>query len=93
MPTSAHDTDPEQAELERLATELAPHGLHAELCTPPGKLPYLHVRNPQATVLNERIYAQAGAYWYSWAQKLTDTDDPADAAQTLARVLATTSGE
>lgn len=56
MPTSHHDdTGPERAELELLAAELGRHGLRGELCTPPGKLPYLHVRNPEASVLSERV--------------------------------------
>jgi hypothetical protein len=91
MPTPTHDdTAPERAELERLATEISRHGLHGELCTPPGKLPYLQVRNPQVSALAERVYAQAGAYWYSWAQRIADTDDPAETAAALARVLAAT---
>jgi hypothetical protein len=89
MPTSAHDTVPEQAELERLAAELAPYGLKAELCTPPGKLPYLQVSNPQATALTERVYAQANAFWFSWADRIADCAEPSTAAVTLARVLRT----
>jgi hypothetical protein len=94
MPTSAHDTDThsEKAELELLAAELGRHGLRGGLCTPPGNLPYLRVTNPQATVLAERIYARAGTYWRSWAEKISDTDNPADAARTLARVLAPAGG-
>ena len=34
-------------------------------------------------------YAQAGVYWYTWAQKIADTCNPADAARALACVLAT----
>ncbi|HEY1919996.1 MAG TPA: hypothetical protein VGH27_30865 [Streptosporangiaceae bacterium] len=91
MPTPAHDdTAHEQAELERLATELGRRGLHGELCTPPGKLPYLQVRNPQVSALTEWVYAQAGAYWYSWAQRIADTTEPAETAAALARVLAAT---
>lgn len=41
------------ADLTALAAELDRHGLKAELRTP-GKLPYLHVSNPQASVLTER---------------------------------------
>jgi hypothetical protein len=89
MPIPARDdTDPERAELEQLATKLGRHGLRSELCTPPGKLPYLYVCNPQASALAERVYAQAGVYWYSWTEKIADTDDPAEAARALARVLA-----
>jgi hypothetical protein len=91
MTASAGDIDStreDQADLERLAVELRRCGLQAELCTPPGKLPYLQVSNPQVDVLTERIYAQAGAYWYSWAQKIADSDNPASAASAVSRVLA-----
>jgi hypothetical protein len=93
MPTSPHDNDthPEQAELELLAAELGRHGLRGRLCAPPGNLPYLRVTNAQAAVLAERIYARADAYWYNWAEKIADTDNPAYAARRLARVLATVS--
>jgi hypothetical protein len=91
MPTSPHDdTDSERAELERLAAELGRHGLRGELCTPPGKLPYLHVRNPEASVLSERVYAQADSFWYSWAQRIAGCDDAGAAATALSRVLGTT---
>jgi hypothetical protein len=90
MPTSHHDdTGPERAELELLAAELGRHGLRGELCTPPGKLPYLHVRNPEASVLSERVYAQADSFWFSWAERIAGCDDTGAAAATLSRVLGT----
>jgi len=88
------DTQAEQQDLERLATELSQHGLRAELCVPSGKLPYLHVSNPEASVLSERVYAQADSFWYSWAQRIAGCDDVPAAAATLGRVLRTAgSGE
>lgn len=51
------------------------HGLNAELCTPPGKLPYLHVSNPQASALTERVYAQADSFWFSWADRIAGCDE------------------
>jgi hypothetical protein len=86
----AVDTQAEQQDLERLAAELGQHGLCAELCVPPGKLPYLHVSNPQASLLSERVYAQADSFWYSWAQRIAGCDDVAAAAATIGRVLRTT---
>lgn len=53
------------ADLDDLATELHRHGLHADLRTPSGKLPYLRVSNPEASALTERVYAQADSYWFS----------------------------
>lgn len=93
-PTShTPDTHAEQADLENLATELTARGYHATLNTPPGRLPHLHVRNPRAGALTEKIYAQAGAYWYSWAEKIAGCDEPAIAAGILARVLRTADGD
>jgi hypothetical protein len=94
MPISAHDTDieHEQAELERLSTELGKHGLVGELCIPPGNLPCLHVQNPQASALTERVYAQADSFWFSWAERIAGCDELSTAAAILARVLRTTAG-
>jgi hypothetical protein len=86
---STPDEQADLADLDSLARELGHHGLTAELCTPPGKLPYLHVSNPQASALTERVYAQAGAFWFSWAERITGCDEPATAAATLAHVLST----
>jgi hypothetical protein len=83
------DTRVEQAELETLAAEVTARGYVAQLYTPAARLPYLEVRNPQVSALSERVYAQAGVYWFSWAQKIADTDNPAEAARRLDRVLAT----
>ena len=91
---STTSTQPGQntlTDLESLAAELTARGLQADLRTPGNTLPYLHVHNPAATALNENIYAQADAYWYSWAEKITSTSHPALAADTLTRVLRTTS--
>lgn len=63
------------ADLDGLARELTRHGLNAELCTPPGKLPYLHVSNPQASALTERVYAQADSFWFSWADRIAGCDE------------------
>jgi hypothetical protein len=79
--------------LEELAAELGRHGLHATLHEPGGRLPYLHVRNPAASVLSERVYAQADAFWFSWAEKIAGCDDVTTAAVTLARVLRTVGSE
>jgi hypothetical protein len=75
------------ADLEKLAAELAARGYQADLRTPAGRLPYLDVRNPRASVLAEKVYAQADAYWYSWAERIADCDDVTTAAAILARVL------
>lgn len=76
-------------DLERLAAEMAARGYLADLTTPPGRLAHLDVRNPRASVLAERVYAQAGAFWYSWAERIASTQDVTAAAAILARVLRT----
>lgn len=77
----------EIAELEQLAAEVSARGLEARLFTPPGRRPYLHVRNPQTALLAEDIYVEAGYYWWSWAERLAAASDTATAATMVARVL------
>ncbi|HEY1916844.1 MAG TPA: hypothetical protein VGH27_14840 [Streptosporangiaceae bacterium] len=81
------DYQDEQADLERLAAALRARGFQANLCTPEGRLPYLDVRNPRATVLAEKVYAQADTFWWSWAEKIAGCDEVSTAAGILARVL------
>lgn len=83
----AADAIEDLADLEKLAAELIARGYQADVRTPEGKLPYLDVRNPNATVLAERVYAQAGAFWFSWAEKIADSDQIAVTAGILVRVL------
>jgi hypothetical protein len=92
-PASTTDTHTEQADLEKLAAELITRGYNANLRTPPGRLPFLDVSNPQATVLSERVYAQADSFWWSWAERIAGCDDVTTAADTLARVLRTVSND
>jgi hypothetical protein len=86
---TSNTTQPEHADLEKLATELAAHGFQAHLRTPPGRLPFLDVSNPRAAILTERVYAQADSFWWSWAERIAGCDEPATAAAILARVLRT----
>jgi hypothetical protein len=85
----APDDQDERAELEKLAAALRARGLQADLRTPEGRLAYLDVRNPRATVLGEKVYAQAGTFWWSWAEKIAGTDEVSTAAGILVRVLRT----
>ncbi len=87
------DTQPEQADLERLGAEMTARGYRADLRTPQGRLPYLDVRNPRASMLAERVYAQAEAFWWSWAERIAGCDEVTAAASILARVLRTVDGE
>jgi hypothetical protein len=38
-------------------------------------------------VLAETIYAQAGSFWFSWAERIAGCDEVSTAAALLARVL------
>jgi hypothetical protein len=93
MPTHPASPRTEQADLERLAAELATLGYRAQLITPAGRLPHLDVRNPRASVLTERVYTQAGSYWFGWGERIAGTDQVTTAAATLARVLRTIDGQ
>ncbi|HEY1919218.1 MAG TPA: hypothetical protein VGH27_26915 [Streptosporangiaceae bacterium] len=90
MPASISHTDnteSERADLQTLATALAARGYQADLHTPAGRLPYLDVRNPKASVLSEKVYAQADSYWFSWCERIAGCDEVTTAAGILARVL------
>jgi hypothetical protein len=82
----------EVAALEELAAELTARGLHSELCIPAqsGKLPYLNFTNSRVSVLTEKVFAQAGTYWFSGAEKIAGYGELTKAADTIARVLSAT---
>ena len=47
-------------------------------------------RSPAASILTEKVFVQAGKFWFSWAEPIAACDQPATAATRLARVLRTT---
>jgi hypothetical protein len=51
------------------------------------------VRNSRASALAEKVFAQAGKYWWSWAEPIAACDQAANAAAILARVLRDVGGE
>lgn len=75
--------------LLRLAEVLSGLGFRATLKSRSDATPYLQVSNPRASILNEAVYAQDGAYWWSWWERIADWDEVATAAGMLARVLRT----
>lgn len=89
--TNAHAA--EVAELEKLAVVLTARGLQAQVRTVRGRLPYLDVRNPRASVLAEKVFAQAGQYWWSWAKPIGPCEQVTEAALMLTRVLRTVGEE
>jgi len=81
------------ARLEGLAEVLAGHGLHARVIAPAGRVPSVHVVNPQACALAEDVYAGRGQdgrwwFWWSWAEQIAVGDDLEGAAARIGRVLA-----
>lgn len=90
---SSTHIDAAQTALTSLAQEVGKHGLQAELKSPHGSMAYLIVRNPRASALTEKVYANHGVYYYSWWERIADCGEAATAAAMLARVLRTVDGE
>jgi len=81
------------ARLQGLAEVLVRRGLRAKIITSPGRVPSLHVVNPLAGALAEDVYAGRGQdglwwFWWSWAERITLSEDPEAAAALIERVLA-----
>ncbi len=79
--------------LEKLGEELTRRGMQVRLVLPPGRVPSLHVVNPEARALEEHIYAGWGSdgiwwFWWSWAERISATEDLDVAAAAIVRVLA-----
>lgn len=79
--------------LESLAEELGRHGLSTRMMAPAGRVPSLHVVNPEASRLAEDVYvgrSQDGLWWFwwPWAERIAPGDDTCGAATLIARVLA-----
>jgi hypothetical protein len=90
---SCESSQPGSAYLEGLAEALAQRGLRTEMMAPQGRIPSLHVVNPLATALAEDIYAGRGQdgiwwFWWSWAERIGESDDLEAAATRIAHVLA-----
>jgi hypothetical protein len=81
--------------LEKLAEELANRGLEAWLMAPQGRVPSVYITNPAARALEENVYAACGTdgiwwFWWSWAERISVTDDIDAAATAIIRVLSVT---
>lgn len=78
--------------LERLVSELAERGLHARVVRTQSGRAFVRVINPKATSLAENVTCRPQAttdyYWWSWGERMHRADDPAGAANKVARVLA-----
>lgn len=80
-------------DLDKLAAALTERGYLAQVCTPAGRLPFLHARNSQVSALSERIFAQADNFFWPWAEPIAARDQVTEAAATIARVLASATSE
>jgi hypothetical protein len=92
-PASRQTWQANLARLEDLAGVLVRRGLRARVVVPPGRVPSLHVVNPEAGALAEDIYAgraQDGLWWFwwSWAEQIAVGEDLEGAAARIERVLA-----
>jgi hypothetical protein len=74
--------------LEKLAAELGRRGFGTHINTLAGQVPSLAVTNPRAPSLDEVVVAEAGWFWWSWAERITATSDVSEAAGVIAHVLA-----
>jgi hypothetical protein len=75
-----------RAALERLAAALSQRDFATTLVTGGGRAPRLTVTSRHAP-LSEEIWADCGAYRWSWAEPIGDVGDPLAAAQKIANVL------
>ena len=83
----------ESVYLEKLAEELTHRGLEAWLMAPPGRVPSVYVVNPAARALEDNVYVNQGKdglwwFWWSWAERISISDDLDAAATAITRVLA-----
>jgi hypothetical protein len=78
--------------LEKLAAELHSRGYEARITTPDGRQPRLTVTNPAAVILAETVLADAGWYWWPWADRIAAMAEVSTAADVITRVLAVLPG-
>jgi hypothetical protein len=80
------DEDPTAA-LEKLAAELTARGYRTPALSAHGRPPSLTVANPAASMLTETVMAEAGWFWWPWADRIAPVSEVAVAAERVARVL------
>ena len=93
-PAPDPDTGPgpgQRAALVRLAAALDPRDFAVTLTISPGRRPRLAVTSRHAAI-GDDITADHRAYYWSWAECIAPTSDPATAAQKITSVLRATPG-
>jgi hypothetical protein len=86
MVHAPEDEDPARA-LEKLAAELAARGFRTPALSAHGRPPSLTVANPATSMLTETVMAEAGWFWWPWADRIAPVGDVCAAADRVTRVL------
>ena len=89
MPTDGDDsgTTAERSDLDKLAAELISRGFQARVAADLLRGTYLHVRNPRADLMSERIQAKGEFFTWSWGEPVARRDQVPTAAGCISRVL------
>ena len=82
-----HASEDPAAALEKLAAELAARGFATPALSRHGRPASLTVANPAASMLTETVMAEAGWFWWPWADRIAPVTDVSTAADRVARVL------
>src|SRR5215831_17715190 len=86
---SSGDTPAPRAALVALAAALDPREFATSLTATPGRPPRLSVTNRQAAI-DDDVYADHRAYYWSWHERIAPIGDPQAAARKITSVLRTT---
>lgn len=76
-----------------LSDQLRRHGFRTNVVAIVGRVPYLVTVSPNESTgrLQENVYAaprgNGWVFWWSWAEPVTESDDPAQAAARIVQVL------
>jgi hypothetical protein len=90
--TQPHDDDlADLADLDALTDELNKRGLPSLRLTPPRQRPHVDTGLPGGMTPGQRIYIQAGMFFWPGAQPIAPSNQPATAADIIARTLQPTS--
>jgi hypothetical protein len=80
------DTDAEPADLGRLAFALLALDYDSRLVAGRGRETHLHLRNPRAEIMTERIYVRGEFFTWPWGDPVAPRNEVIAAAR-IARVL------
>ena len=81
--------DEQAAALEQLAAAIPSKTYATTLTSGAGRQPSLCVVNRDLPGLAGDVYAEAGWFWWPWAERIATTSDPVAAAASVAGTLST----